>query len=304
VLENLPSAQFLRQFVAAYEVAQTLPLDPCIADRSLHPTPYPTIVTFHPHPQEFFTGHRRQLLTPIAEKAAYLKLMGVQQFVLLPFDRALANLTPQAFVEEIVLERLQAQRISVGQDFCFGKGRSGTTAELEAIATHHDVAVHIAPLHTLNDARISSSAIRQALQEGEVQRAKHLLGRPYTLVGTVEQGQQLGRTLGFPTANLAVPPEKFLPCLGVYAVQVGLSNGEMHWGVMNLGNRPTVDGRQQTIEVHLLDWSGDLYGQQVVISLEQFLRSEQKFDSLDALKTQIEADCQRARSLLMASPSA
>lgn len=263
-----------------------------------------TVVTFHPHPQEFFTGKQRLLLTPICEKAAYLTLMGVEQLVLLPFNSDLANLSPQAFVEEILLRRLHAQTISVGQDFCFGKGRSGTTSELQAIAAQHQVSTRVVPLHTSNGERISSSAIRQALQQGEVDRATHLLGRPYTLVGTVEQGQQLGRTLGFPTANLALPREKFLPRLGVYAVQVCFANHSVHPGVMNIGYRPTVGGQQQTVEVHLLDWSGDLYGRQLVVGLAQFLRPEQTFTSLDALKTQIEYDCQQARSLLMASPPA
>ena len=144
--------------------------------------------------------------------------------------------------------------------------------------------------------RISSSAVRQALEAGDVVRAKQLLGRAYTLTGTVIQGKQLGRTLGFPTANLDVLAEKFIPHRGVYQVQVeSPAFVQSQLGVMNIGSRPTVDGTDQTIEVHILDWSGDLYGHTMTVHLEQFLRPEQKFESLDALKAQIQLDCINAR---------
>jgi riboflavin kinase/FMN adenylyltransferase len=263
-----------------------------------------TVVTFHPHPQEFFAKQRRALLTPIAEKAHYLSELGLQQLVLLPFNQELANLSPQAFVEEILVQRLQAQQISVGQDFCFGRQRSGTTVDLQAIAAQYGIPVQVAPLHICHGERISSSAIRHALCEGNLERANQLLGRPYSLLGKVIQGQQLGRTIGFPTANLQLPPEKFLPCHGVYSVWVYcLSSGTQKPlpGVMNLGNRPTVDGTKLSVEVHLLDWAGDLYGESLMVNLEGFLRPEQKFASLDELKVQIQADCDVARSRLTAS---
>jgi riboflavin kinase / FMN adenylyltransferase len=259
--------------------------------------PVSTVVTFSPHPQEYFTGQRRTLLTPLAEKVTYLESCGVEQLVLLPFDAGLASLTPQEFVEKILVEQLQAQRISVGQNFRFGKNRAGTTADLQAIAAQYQIAVHIAPLYAAETGdRVSSSAIRHALEQGEPRQAKQLLGRPYTLLGEVVQGQQLGRTIGFPTANLRVPPEKFLPCNGVYRVGVRFE-GEagINLGVMNIGDRPTVEGKQLTLEVHLLDWAGDLYGKTLAVELESFLRPEQRFESLDALKAQIQRDCQMAR---------
>jgi riboflavin kinase/FMN adenylyltransferase len=267
-----------------------------------------TVVTFHPHPQEFFTGQPRQLLTPLDEKVEILRSLGVEQLVLLPFDQILANMPPVEFVETILLKQLQARKISVGQDFCFGSRRAGTTEDLRAIAAKHGVEVQVIPLHTQNDERISSSAIRQALQDGDLSTANDLLGRPYSLIGNVVHGQQLGRTIGFPTANLQVPLEKFLPRQGVYSVRVYCPTLPAHEGslpgVMNIGNRPTVDGLKQTIEVHLLDWSGNLYDQTLTVSLEKFLRPEQKFPSLDALKTQIQLDCEMARSLLAVTPSA
>lgn len=260
---------------------------------------YPTLVTFNPHPREFFTGEPRALLTPLQEKVQQLTRLGVEQLVLLPFDRELAALSPQEFVEKILVQQLCAQRISVGEDFRFGKARSGTAEELRAIAANYNIPVTIIPLQICEGKRISSSSIRQALQQGDLQSATALLGRPYTIVGSIIQGQQLGRTIGFPTANVQPPPEKFLPRQGVYAVQVFLEEGTK-LGVMNIGFRPTVNGTSTTVEVHLLDWSGDLYGKTVTVQLEKFLRPEQKFASLEALKAQIQADCILAKSLLSA----
>lgn len=258
---------------------------------------FSTVVTFSPHPQEFFTGQCRTLLTPLEEKVQYLEKLGVEQLVLLPFDQALASLTPQEFVEKILVQQLQARQISVGQNFRFGKRRAGTTDDLKAIAAQHNIRVNIVPLYTAAGDRVSSSAIRQALEQGNLHQATQLLGRPYALVGEVVKGRQLGRTIGFPTANLNFPAEKFLPQKGVYRVSVKGARID-GLGVMNIGDRPTVaspDQPQQTVEVHLLDWSGDLYGQTLTVELESFLRPEQKFASLDDLKAQIQLDCQVAR---------
>ncbi len=164
----------------------------------------------------------------------------------------------------------------------------------------YGIPVTIVPLYTCDGKRISSSSIRQALEQGDLKCVNQLLGRPYTLTGPVVKGQQLGRTIGFPTANLQPPPEKFLPRQGIYAVQVFLEEGKERTklGVMNIGHRPTVDGTIPTIEVHLLDWSGDLYGKNITVQLEKFLRPEQKFASLEALKAQIQTDCVLAKSFV------
>ncbi len=260
---------------------------------------YATVVTFNPHPQEFFTGQSRALLTPLNEKAQQMELQGIKQLVLLPFDRELAALSPQDFVEKILVQQLCSQRISVGEDFRFGRARTGTATELQAIAATYGIAVTIVPLQTCEGERISSSSIRQALEQGDLQCVERLLGRPYTLIGAVVKGQQLGRTIDFPTANLQLPPEKFLPRQGVYSVRVFLEEGTK-LGVMNIGVRPTVNGTSPTVEVHLLDWSGDLYGKTITVQLEKFLRPEQKFASLEALKAQIQADCTLAKSFLSA----
>ena len=266
---------------------------------------YATVLTFFPHPQEFFSGQSRPLLTPLDEKALQLKRLGVEQLVLLPFNRELAELSPQAFVETILIQKLQARRISVGMDFRFGHRRAGSSEDLRAIATDHKIPVFVVPLKFCDDERISSSRIRQALQMGNLTQAEQLLGRPYSLTGRVIKGQQLGRTLGFPTANLKLPSEKFVPRNGVYSVKVyGVPdplNPAPLPGVMNIGYRPTIEGQTQTVEVHLLNWFGDLYGQTLTVSLEAFLRPEQKFDSLDSLKAQIGRDCDAATRRLMVS---
>ena len=265
---------------------------------------YSTVATFNPHPREFFSGKTWKLLTPRAEKAQQLSRMGVEQLVLLPFDGELASLSPQQFVEKILVQQLGATHVSVGQDFHFGYRRTGTSANLQAIASTYGIEVTIVSLQTCQGERISSTLIRQSLEQGDISQANRLLGRPYTVTGVVVKGQQLGRTMGFPTANLQLPSKKFLPRSGVYCVRVEsdslTSSVAFQPGVMNIGHRPTVNGISLTVEVHLLDWSGDLYGQTLTVSLEQFLRPEQKFASLDALKGQIQADCEVAKAFLEA----
>ena len=285
---------------------------------------YATVVTFNPHPKEFFSGESQKLLTTLGEKIAQLEQVGIEQLILLPFDRNLALLSPQQFVTEILVKELAASLISVGENFRFGYQRAGTVADLQAIASQYGISVNITSIQNCQEGRISSSAIRQALAAGDVDTANRLLGRAYSLTGKVVTGQKLGRTIGFPTANLQVSPHKLLPRRGVYAVRVKILPPSNHdrllssleqsgaikisydqlattretWGVMNIGNRPTVMGKTDTVEVHLLDWTGDLYGQTITVELGQFLRPEQKFPSLDALKTQIANDCKITRAYL------
>ena len=280
-------------------VATDLPVEPRCD--STDPENYATVVTFLPHPQEYFSGISRPLLTPIDEKIWQLAQLGIGQLVLLPFNHVLADLSPEAFVKQILIEGLQVQRISVGNDFRFGKGRGGDAEALQAIAATCGVPVTRVPLLYEKGDRISSSRIRTALQTGELAEATHLLGRPYILTGRVVKGQQLGRTLGFPTANLQLPADKYLPGHGVYSVRVYGAAAEPLRGVMNIGDRPTVNqvnGQQLSVEVHILDWAGDLYGRLLTVSLEGFVRPEQKFDSLAQLKAQIAMDCQVAIATL------
>jgi riboflavin kinase / FMN adenylyltransferase len=260
-----------------------------------NPDVYKTVVTFTPHPQQFFTGQPRQLLTPHQERAIILERLGIQQLILLPFDRELVKLSPQEFIDRILDRQIQAKFISVGEDFRFGNQRVGAATDLVELTAQKGIPTRIAPLETDGDSRISSSRIRAALLAADLTLTQALLGRYYSIVGTVVSGQSIGRSIGFPTANLQYPPEKFLPRQGVYCVRVDTATETQVPGVMNIGKRPTVNGLNTTIEVHLLDWDGDLYGQQLTVYLHHFLRTEQKFPDLVALTNQIQADCEAAR---------
>ncbi|WP_338429928.1 bifunctional riboflavin kinase/FAD synthetase [Synechococcus elongatus] len=279
---------------------------PVQAVRHPHPDWTPSVVTFNPHPQAFFSGNYLPSLTPTAEKAELLAGLGIEQLILLPFTRELANLTPEQFVADVLVEQLQARQISVGQDFRFGRGRSGSAQDLQAIAQRQGIPTTIVPLLKHRDLRISSSAIRKALDQGQPDLAAAWLGRPYRLAGCVVPGQQLGRQLGTPTANLQIPADKLLPRWGVYAGRAHLPEQGFRDlpAVLNIGQRPTLNGdRTISVEVHLLDWQGDCYGQLLQIDLQSFLRPEQKFDTLTALTQQIQQDCRTARSQLTAQPS-
>jgi riboflavin kinase/FMN adenylyltransferase len=280
-------------------------IEPILPRNLSDPNLTSTVVSFSPHPQEFFSKQPRSLLAPFDEKVSLLESLGVEQLVLLPFDADLAKLTATEFMQKILINSLQVELISVGFDFHFGQKRQGNVIDLQNIWGDR---LTIIPEQTLlfadpSPIRISSSNIRAALAKGEVDLANALLGRPYNLVGKVVQGKQLGRTIGFPTANLDLPAQKCLPRDGVYAVQVNISSSPKPiFGVMNIGLRPTVNGDRRTVEVHLLDWQGDLYAQYLNVDLVKFIRPEQKFASLDALKEQILSDCQTALSYLQSCP--
>ncbi|MGQ9837538.1 MAG: bifunctional riboflavin kinase/FAD synthetase [Cyanobacteriota bacterium] len=255
-----------------------------------------TVLTFHPHPQEVLTGRSQLLLTPPTEKLALLAQMGFEQVILFPFTAAFARQSPQEFIQDILEQGLRARHLSVGWDFCFGHRRSGSAQTLQAWGSKHCIPVEVIPETQLRGERVSSSRIRAALATGEVSTAADLLGRPYRLIGEVVQGDQRGRQLGFPTANLRLPPEKFLPRDGVYSVWVYLPGVDQALpGVMNIGHRPTFAGLKHTVEVHLLDWAGDLYGQELQVVLEGFIRTERRFASVAELIEQIQQDCQTAR---------
>jgi riboflavin kinase / FMN adenylyltransferase len=264
---------------------------------------HPTVVTFDPHPQQFFSGQPRQLLTTVPEKAHCLESLGIEQLVLLPFNEHLVHLTPADFVTKILHQELAAQQIVIGADFRFGYQRAGDANMLIQLAAEYGIKTHILELEFDQDKRIGSSRVRAALLAGELREVDRLLGRSYSISGMVVPGQQLGRTLGFPTANIDYPPIKFLPRLGVYCVRVDTEQQQQLPAVMNIGKRPTVNGQSTSVEVHVLNWSGDLYGQQLTIYLDQFLRPEQKFAGLPELTNQIHADCMAAQKFYQSQNS-
>ena len=226
--------------------------------------------------------------------------------MLVPFTTELAALSPEAFVESVLLGTLQAERIAVGANFRFGHHRAGDAALLKQVAGAHGVRVQVVEIVEDSNGRMSSSRIRAALDSGDLQSARGLLGRPYRFQGRVVRGRGLGRELGWPTANLQVDGRKFLPALGVYAAWAQLNGeGERLAAVMNLGPQPTVDPTSPSaVEVHLLDRSIELEGRQLLVEPVERLRGQVKFAGLDALSAQIGRDADRARTLLYASSQA
>ena len=276
------------------------------AGATLQPEPIPTVVSFWPHPREVLHGEPRLRLDLPAEQLEALEPLGIRQLVLVPFDLALAALSPEQFVEQVLVGQLQARQVAVGDNFRFGAGRCGDAAELARLGQRHGIAVTVLPMLFDGAERVSSSRIRRALAAGRIAEARRLLERPYRFSGRVVQGRGLGRQLGWPTANLQVDGRKFLPQEGVYAAlawlesgEPGVACGEAMAAVMNLGPQPTVDPlAPSAVEVHLLDRQIELNGLRLRVEPWQLLRQQQRFESLEALSTQIGADAEAARRLL------
>ena len=268
-----------------------------------HRNAIPTVVSFWPHPREVLHGEPRLRLDLPEEKLELLEPLGIQQLVLVPFNRQLAQLSAAEFVEQVLLGYLQARQIAVGANFRFGRGREGDTNTLRALAEAAGVQVSVLPILEDAEGRMSSSRIREALSNGDLQAASTLLGRPYRFRGTVVRGRGLGRDLGWPTANLQVDGRKFLPGLGVYAARAWTQNdGEALPAVMNLGPQPTVDPNSPSaVEVHLLDRRIELVGQELVVEPVERLRGQQRFSGLEELSAQIGKDAEAARQRLQAT---
>ena len=254
------------------------------------------VVTFDPHPIRVLAPERapRQLLASLDHKARLLEKIDVDFLLALPFTQAFAQITATDFIESLVRHQ-QVVSISVGEDWRFGKGREGDVAFLRNAGERLGFQVIALPPVMHQGERISSTRIRQSIRDGAMANAAEMLGRPYSIEGLVVKGQQLGRTLGFPTANIALGEEQ-LPPDGVWAVR-GHGEGHAWQGVANLGNRPTVDGLTRVFEVHLFDHNSDLYGMMLEVEFVKHLRPEQKFPNLDALREQIAIDAANAREV-------
>lgn len=261
------------------------------------------VMCFEPHPAFALTGNPmyKRVLTPQREKARVLSEFGVLALYVVQFDKAFAATEPEEFVQKH-LSRLSLKQIVVGQDFRFGRGGKGDVATLARFANELGIGVReVAPVEE-NGAKVSSSQIRAHLVQGRVEAVQALLGRPYTVTGEVVHGDKRGRTIGFPTANLGQTDAFVMPASGVYAVSVAIEgehSDESHWfGVLNAGMRPTVDGHDFRLEVHVLGFDGDLYGKQCRVGFLHRIRDERRFAGLDELKLQIRKDCDTAKELL------
>jgi riboflavin kinase/FMN adenylyltransferase len=259
------------------------------------------IVTFEPHPRQVFAPDAPPFRLMNAEaRANRLARLGVQHLYQLPFDAALAALTPEAFVDQVLHRGLGIAHVVVGADFCFGKGRAGKASDLATLCHARGIRCTIAPLVTEAGAEISSTQIRTALAEGRPRDAAAMLGHWHRIEGAVIHGEKRGRELGYPTANMSMDG-LHLPRFGVYAVLVDILTGPQagpHHGAASLGVRPMFGQNRPNLETFLFDFKGDLYGQHLSVALVDYLRPELKFDGLPALITQMDADCAQARNIL------
>ena len=259
----------------------------------------PTVVTFDPHPRAVLAGADVPLLTTLDEREAALAELGVERFVVLPFTRELAALEPEDYVRDVLVGAVGMREIVVGYDHRFGRRARGDRALLEALGAELGFAVDGIPEHIESGVTVSSSEIRRLLAAGEARAAARLLGRPYRLTGRVVPGAGRGRTIGVPTANVEPEdPRKLIPRPGVYAVRARVDGADVR-GMMNVGRRPTfeADGALKA-EVHLLDWSGDLYGHALGVDVVARIREERAFDGPEALVAQIGEDRAEADRLL------
>ena len=261
------------------------------------------ILTFEPHPRTYFAPQAPAFrLTGTAARASRLEKLGVERLYELPFNAGLAGLTPEDFARRVISDGLGLKHVVVGADFCFGKGRSGTAEDLARFGAEMGFGVTIAPLLAEGDGVVSSTAIRTALSDGRPRDAAAMLGHWHRIEGPVIGGEQRGRTLGYPTANMSIDG-LHLPAFGVYAVLVdvleGPQQGSYH-GVASLGVRPMFGENQPNIETFVFDFSGDLYGIPLSVGLVEHLRGEEKFDGLEALIEQMDRDSTEARAILSA----
>ena len=253
------------------------------------------VVTFTTHPDGLVSGTVPGLINTRQDRGRLLCGYGMEKLIELPFDEKLMTTHWSVFLEQLVEKG--AAGFVCGSDFRFGAGGSGTAQKLEDFCTARNLPYAIVPQQLLDGVRVSSTYIRQLLVEGKLKDANRFLGHPYTLSGQVVAGKRLGRTIGVPTANLAFPEALVVPKLGVYAT-AAVVDGKRYCAVTNIGTRPTVSGEGVTVEAHLLDFEGDLYGKAVILSFYQFLRPEEKFNSLDELKAEIEKNALQCRKIL------
>ncbi len=250
------------------------------------------VITFYPHPRTVVSADNQEvkLLSTLDEKIELLTQNGVQHLLVIPFTREFSELTSEEFIQKVIIHTIGTKTLVIGYDHRFGKNREGGFDYLVQNASRYGFGVEEISRQDIDHVAVSSSKIRKAIQDGDMTQAQHFLGRNYDLNGLVVKGKQIGRTIGFPTANIQVREQtKLVPQDGVYAVWV-YYNAEKLRGMLNIGNRPTVDGTYKTIEVNILDFNKEIYGENLKVEFVQKVRPEQKFNGLDALKAQIAQD--------------
>ena len=259
------------------------------------------VITFWPHPRHVLVNDTRNLiflLTTIEERIALLRKYEVDYLLIIPFTQAFANLSSSQFISDILVKTIGTKKLVIGYDHRFGKNREGSFEYLKDNSSQFGFEVEEIPQEDIDHVGVSSTKIRKALEAGDVETANKYLGYFYMLSGSVAEGDKLGRTLGFPTANLVIDePLKLIPAHGVYAVY-GTANGQRYKGMLNIGIRPTVGGTKQTIEANFFDFDQDIYHLELQLELVARIRDEQKFNGLDALKSQLARDKEAALKVL------
>ncbi len=258
------------------------------------------LLTYWPHPRLILQpeDNNLRLLTTLTEKVKLLEELGVDHLIILPFTKELSQMSSEEFIREILVEKIQTKTLVIGYDHKFGKNREGSFEYLQSHSHLFGFDMEEISRQDVDDLAVSSTKIRTALAQGDISTASKYLGRPYFLSGQVVKGQQIGRSIGFPTANIHVVDNyKLLPRDGAYAIYAEVRNIR-YKAILNIGDRPTVDGKKKTIEAHLIDFDGDVYGQELFIHFQEFLREEERFENLDALKNQLVIDRERAIFIL------
>lgn len=303
-LESIP-APFARSTVAigtfdGVHVGHQAIIRTAVEDGRTHNRPT-LVFTFDRHPQELLAPERAPgCLTTPEQRNRLIEALEADGLVVARFDRSLSELSPDAFVERVLKGLLGAQSVVVGEGFAFGKARAGTIAFLQQAQERYGFTLHaLAPISVGGDAA-SSTRARQALQEGDIAGAEAILGHPYLLAGVVVTGKRLGRTIGYPTANLQLLVRQVVPADGIYAVMAHFEDGRQIGGACSIGERPTVPGAGRSIETYLFDFYEDIYGCRIALRFLARLRAEARFDSLEALQEQIAADVRQARSIVEA----
>ncbi|WP_103998775.1 bifunctional riboflavin kinase/FAD synthetase [Flavobacterium urumqiense] len=255
------------------------------------------VLTFFPHPRMVLQEHSDiKLLNTINEKIDLLEQIGIENLVIHPFDETFSRLTAEEFVTTVLIDRFHIQKIIIGHDHRFGRNRTANIDDLITFGKEYDFEVEQISVQEINDISVSSTKIRMALLEGDMDLANKYLGYEYFLTGIVVKGKQLGRTINFPTANLQIEENyKLIPQNGVYIVK-SIINQKTVFGMMNIGFNPTVSGQNQSIEIHYFDFDADLYSQKIRVSMLHRIRSEQKFESVSLLKEQLEKDALTANA--------
>ncbi|MGZ5187843.1 MAG: bifunctional riboflavin kinase/FAD synthetase [Kaistella sp.] len=286
--EKTPLALSIGMFDGVHRGHQTIikNLNTVAANKGLESA----ILTFWPHPRTIFSPNDDlKLLNTIEEKTYLLAKNGVKHLFLKEFDEAFRNLTGEEFVKQILVEKLNVKHLIIGHDHTFGKNRSGDFNLLQKMSSEYGFEVEQVEAVDFHDRHISSTQIRNALKDAKIKEANEMLGYTYSVSGTVVDGKKLGRTIGYPTANISASPLKFLPKNGAYIVDVFLKN-QHYKGMLSIGTNPTVDGNSLSVEVYILDFNDDIYGEEISVNFREFLHEEIKFDGLDKLIARLDED--------------